>query len=1261
MSGTSNNTPVYTITIGTAGAYNNDSGVDMASTINHALAAAPEGATIDLVFEPGNYALASTILLPSNTNVIGNGATLSILKSSTVSFNGTALMANADAHFVGNTMYENNDDGTQTVIPYNSLSTVSMTTNSNTAIVDSNIAISDLVFNESGNALDTSKYSDVNQDNNVFGTWFTNSRNIVVQDNVYIGGNDANAFVNVVNGVVANNIAVGQLSSYDNWNGPVNLTIENNESWQYSANEHVVGNGSTQINPTPTGDPTNPGTGSNDAIIENLYAGDSPGILGATSILPLEVNQNLVIAYDMTQQGNVDDQLDTPDASSFYIYYIQDSITEDNLVSQAVITSGADRSIMEDINWGPSLSTNGTFIGNLIFGAFTAPMSNASVLDQGVGSNLTDNAILSANALASNAFSANSLSGNIDNSGTISDGSGTSTAFAISAPPNIILTNANSIVLSGTLAPEIIDLTGTSLESVTLTTQFGLLTLESTIANVTTADIGGEAAIIVTGSLAAVDQALASLEYTPNENGDSDSIKIVANNSNGSTATRYIPIIAQDDTPTAPNVITLGSGFLNTIQQLSTLYPNQQLPSMATLTGEILIANGSNNILNMGSTISLAFLGAGSSTVQGGSKQEFIETGTGSALLNLTGAGDITVEGGAGPLRVNAQTSISSAADLIQTGNSDATVTGGAGALSVVGGLGNLTFNGGSGLTYLATLPADGGGLQANLGSGNSTVFALSGNSTITTESGTTNYIQLGLGATSIRSAGNDTLVLGVGSVIIDALPGGTTRILSGGALITYIDDDSSSGNGELSASAAVLAIGGTNGSSISGAAAPAEVRLLASGAIIAASGALSVQGGALNDTVIGGAGLLTFNQGQSSSGAMVLDGSGGALVDFTGGADTFLGGAGAASVTETNASAAYFTLGSGGGSIALSNVSHASIVTSAATSSTVSASEDASDNTMISSFGKDTVTVGGNATVNAYTGSSDAIHTSGAAFVNVYAGSSDTISATGTLDLNLGLGSSVLMSKDSVTLYDGIATISASNLARADVSAQQSRLNFINTSILPQTVSGGAGGSVTVSGGPGGGMYTGGGAGNNLLLGGTGVVTLIGGGSGDYLQANSALGVNVLSSGTGGETLVASSTTVDNDFIVNPNGNDNVVSQGSGVQTFVLRATTGDTATLTGSSAANAYNIFDIETDNGYDGASYILRNFNSNSCVIDLTNANGTGAPDCSVSTIEADPSGSGGSLILLSNQTSILIQNYNPTQLSVSVGNGGLLAIH
>lgn len=1246
-----------TISVGNAGVYNSDGSKDMSAIINSELAAVPKGEHIDLVFAPGLYALASTILLPSNTDVVGNGATLTALNGA--GFNGSSYLSNADAYHINNSLYDSNNDGTVTHIPYNAGSTLTMTTNSSKAIVDSNIIVSGLVFNESGNSLDTNTYSNVDTRGNVFGSWFTNARNICVQNNVYIGGCDGNAFVNVANGVVANNIAIGQMAAYDNWDGPVNITIEDNQAWQYSINDQQVAS-AAQINSTPSGDPTNPGTAFNDGIIENLMSGDTPRLLSAAATWPLPgYGPTLVPTYDVTQQGNIDSLLNTPDAQGYYMDYTQGSVTEDNIISQAVLTSLVTSSIIQDINWGASATSHGDLRGNLIVGEYSSTTGSPFIASQGIGSDVVNNAILAESSFDPHGFSGTSLGGNISNVGTTVLGEALPQTFSILAEPDIIMTGSSTIDLSGGLAPQIVDISGSTFETVSLITQFGSLILPSTTSSYSENTRGGETTLILTGSLDAVDATLSHLVYVPSVSSISDSIEIVASDSKGNSATRYVPIISTAAISGSSEVVTIGSGFLTTLLQSSTVYSELALPTHSTLSGEVLIAEGTNNVLTMGNTVSAAFLGAGQSTVLGGSNQEYISTGSGNDVLNLTGSGRITVAGGPGALLINANSTYSTANDLIQTGNSNATVNGGASEISVIGGLGNLTYNGGSGGTYLATLPQDGGKVEANLGSGNSTVFALSGDVTLSTDVGTRNYIYLGMDSTTLHSSGTDNIELGAGYVTVDARAGAYDVLQGGTGLITYIDETAL--NGTLPG---VLVNGGTT---ITGAFNGVNLLATQSGDIIAAQQDASIEGGNHNDTIFGGLGNLTFSQAGTSVDTLVEDQHGNSSISFSAGSDTFIGGTGIANIVINQATSEDVTVGEGGGTIIALNCGSLNLKTTYGAKSTISLSNSLSNNVLISSHGIDQISGEGAFVLNSYAGSSDTILVNDSATVNTFGGSYDSIVSTGNLLLEVGLNSKInpaavaipAPAAANVDIKGGSATVTAWNLSSTDVNVENASLRFINTSILPQTVTGGAGASITIAGGVGGGFYTGGASGNNELIGGDGVVTLIGGGNGDYLQANSWLGTNLLESGIGMETLCASTATGDNKFIINAGSEAYVESQGSGMQTFMLQAGPKDSVTLTGSAAINSHNIFDLAIGQQPGGTHYYVRNFNRNNSEFDITSFVGNGAVDISAVSIDAAP-GINGAILALTDGTSIMLSNCTPSQLQVIQGANGSIRV-
>ena len=1252
MSESASDLPIYTIEVGTPGAYSNDGSIDISQLVNAEIAAAPQHVEIDLIFNPGNYGVSHTILLPSNTSVVGNDATLSVINNPTLSMNGSAIMANADAYYVGNNLTDTNSDGTTTKIPYVSTSTVTMNTNSSTAIIDSNISINGLVFNETGNALGGTSYANKDKNTNVFGTWFTNARNIDVENNVYIGGNDGNAFVNVVNGVVAGNIGIGQLAAYDNWDGPVNITIEDNSIWQFSVDE-LSPAASIQINSTPTGDASNPGTAANIGIIDNLYAGNSTNYDSAINTWPLPgYSPTLVPTYNVTQQGNILSVLNTPDAGSLYMDDTTGSITEDNILSQFVEPSGKNlwgstitNNSIVNVNYPGAKTSNGIMSGNLVLGDYTAGTSTPIFVDQGSGSDVFNNAVIAQSQLEANAFVAGTLAGNIDNSGTTVLGSGTLVPLEITAPPTVILTSSSTISLSGSLAPAILDSTGAAVDSVTLSTQFGSLSVVPST-GVTYETINGESSIILTGSLALVDAELESLTYTANAAGWSDSIAIVASNSKVATATRYIPIISEIGTSTISNVATIAPGFI-TAAAVESIFGGQSLPSVPTFSGNILIASTGNNLISMGSASSLAFLGAGNTTLQGGSLQEFIETGSGQATLNLTGTGDVTVEGGAGPLQINAANSHASVADFIEAGASNATIIGGAEAMSIAGGLGNVYYRGGSGSTYIASLPQDGGSLFASLGSGNSTVFALSGTSTLSTQQGTENYIVLGSGTVSINSGGNDNIYAGSGSLFLSELSGSYDTIHLGSGIVTYIDDMTAILNASLSdvaqgsgASTGVIAVSGKGIVSVSGADMPVSFRQTATGDIVSVSGSAVIQGTDLNDTILGGTAPLIYSQNGSTGNILLKPGTGGGSMTFTAGADTVLSSTGTCNVTANGATSLALSLGSGGGEITATSVGTSSIATTTNATDSIAVNQVAGDTASITSGGKDSISVTGVASINAMPGSTDSI----------------TV-MNGTLNCSVGSPMQYGVANSTIDVTSGQATVTVFNMSNAKVQLSHSDLDFINKSIMPQTVYGGAGGSVTAFGGAGGGFYAGASGGNNSLIGGTGIVTLIGGGSGDILEASSSLGQNELISGSGAETLLASSSTGANNFVVTGSGQDLITSNGTGIQSFLLQQSTGGTATIVGSAVRAATNVFAFSAENGFSGGKYTIDNFNPVQSLLDFENINANGVTAYTLASIsDYSVNGNYGCTMLLSNNTQINLAGVTSSSLIVNTNTAG-----
>jgi hypothetical protein len=738
--------PIYEIQIGTNGEYSDFATTNMAGIINADIKAAPANCQIVINFEPGEYGLKSSIVLPSNTSVIGNDATLIALPNATSNWS----------------CIENADSGVEYSAGWGKQ--------------DSNISVTGLTF--------------IISDQHDFGTWFVNASDIDVQNNVYIGGVDGNAFTSVINGVVANNIAFGQDNvSYDNWNGPVNVTIENNSSYIFGADEgagpsgwNVLFNASTaQL--YYSGDAIKygvaAGSSDNDAIINNLFSSDWP--TSATVNTDALLSYGFATSTNITQQGNVSSGLGFTDTGLTYSASPMNNTTiEDDefvgLVEDKESSSDIIASLSEDTS-SPLVTQNSNISGNLIFGLLndsaTRPIENEALYPVTI-----NNADILANSISSydinnDSFGTPSINeGNIVNSGTTTEGSGVLNYLGILAPSELFVSANNSAPVNGVSVED----ESSGPITISLIAQFGTIGFLNDPTNVTSATSLGNAGFIITGDLSTINSDLAQLEYTSNKEGRDDSIELTATDSNGSSATRYIPITTISNDSMTSSVTTIVPGEVIPESGTTTIYSGftgSNLPTPPNLSGDTVIAAAGNNLIDMSTADSVVFTGAGKDTILGGDNDGYITTGQGYVDVELAQSGDYTVAGGAGSLLVNAV----GGNNVLEAGASNATFNLGAGLSSVIGGLGALTLNGGSGEVVFCSLPEDGGSSTLNLGSGNSTIFALSGSDIIETKQNTSNIIYTGLGSNMIFSGGNDIIDTGAGSVTIDATAGGNDTV----------------------------------------------------------------------------------------------------------------------------------------------------------------------------------------------------------------------------------------------------------------------------------------------------------------------------------------------------------------------------------------------------------------------------------------------------------------------------------------------------
>jgi len=217
--------------------------------------------------------------------------------------------------------------------------------------------------------------------------------------------------------------------------------------------------------------------------------------------------------------------------------------------------------------------------------------------------------------------------------------------------------------------------------------------------------------------------------------------------------------------------------------------------------------------------------------------------------------------------------------------------------------------------------------------------------------------------------------------------------------------------------------------------------------------------------------------------------------------------------------------------------------------------------------------------------------------------------------------------------------------------------LDFINNSTTSATVSGdvpgASGGNVTAFGGAGGGDYIGGNAGNNSLVGGSGIVNLVAAGTNNLLSVSGFGGSyatqNILDAGAGGATLVAASSTGYNEFY-GAGGTDSIISFGSGAQTYYVGSIGAET--ITGSTQGNAINTYFFNQDASGAGSD-VITNFRLGTDSIEI-NGNGT-LSGVDISSFASLGGGHSGTIIFLSDQTTIQLYGVNTSSLSTSIIGG------
>jgi len=790
MSATNQNAdPVFTIEVGTPGTFTNDQSINIAAQLNAEIAKAPSGDQIVIDFNPGTYGASSSIKLPSNTTVEGNGATIEYLQNSSNKNAMFGLMTNEDSTFYNGTLTVNNEGEPPTIINYGTTAQ-SMSGDSANAIVDKNISVSGLTFETTSQA--------------VFGTWFINSTNIDVQNNTYIGGQDGNAFVNVTDGVVADNNAVGQINaSYDDWNGPNGIVIEGNSSFLSQKSAGSDGRWNILMNSTPSGDTNNPGNALNDGIISNNVA----GVASSSAAIYAAALPSYGSTYEsaITEQGNIDTNLNVVNAGGYVSAGPMTGLTiEDNLFTGAVTQPSDEMTPIEVTSDGtlyPSSDTN--IDGNLIFGAYSSNES-AMIINQGSNPNSYDNAVLGANSSLTSSVETDaqegtaSSAGNLSGNGGEANGATTALDLLIVAPPTLWVPIDTATSLDGL---DVLSQTTGAL-SITLSSDFGTIASAASLANATFVTSGGAIDLIINDAPSALQNDLSELSYTGNSAGWDDAIEVYAQGLTGSSAIRYISVLTENESSQVSNLVTITPGEFGPSGSVSLPSP-VGASAPITLSADTVMASSGSNHIQMGTLFSMAMLGSGDTTLEGGSGPEYITSGSGNSVFNFDQDGAVTVVGGTGGFYATAV----NGSNLIESGSANATVAASGGVNSIIGGLGNLDVLAGNGTVDVTTLPQSGGSLDVSVDIGTATINALSNYDLIGQWGGTMNVVAGGFGgivqtyntsdSADITVSGSNTEVLvGGGDDTVTAVPGNSGLNMffdHSGATLDFINNSTSS------------------------------------------------------------------------------------------------------------------------------------------------------------------------------------------------------------------------------------------------------------------------------------------------------------------------------------------------------------------------------------------------------------------------------------------------------------------------------------
>jgi hypothetical protein len=715
---------------------------DDTTLINNALNAVPVGETIELEFGAGTFAIDGTIMLRSNTNVLGSNST---------------IYSAASLQTAGNQSQFKNQDFT-----------------GSGAKVDSNISVRGLTFVYPQPLWDIA-------------IWFQNVNNVEISGNTFLAANNGDiAILNASNSVISGNVADGNINgAFNGWNGLSNIAVDNNSDYQSGS---AAGSGGYWFNGTYNQGGVYGGSQYNTYAINNTNAGVLPGGAGFGF-------GSLGYGYTTTVNTNLQGDLfavnGTPSTFGFLnIGPGSDNTMQGNIVSQHVAGNPEETTAFSSngLGAGTLAAVGNSIIGNEVFGS---TRSFSQFQNMGDASTTSNDAIIGGQSSSEYI----PLVGTEDPGAVapIVTGVGGSIGFStISNGPiawGISIGGADYLqapIASATALQDVLLSDSQSLgnESLTLSISdiFGTLSADGQMGQT----------IVLAGSILQINAEISDLNFTSNAGGWNDDIHFVAFDQGGNQAVWDVAVAVSIAKGTGGQGIGTFSSANSTNPPLDIIVPLTNDPTAPPpLGGDTLVVQGSGHEITMGGVVTMVLTGDGSNTIIGGNSLGYIQTNTGNEKIDLTQGGDVTVSGGIGGINVDA----SSGNDLIQSASGPIQAILGAGTDTVLAGIGGATVTGGTGLAIVTTLPQYGGALDVSLGVGGGIVYALSGLASIVTSVRAEDTVYAGQGGVDLFSGGNDAIYAGSGQMTVhggatgsDTIVGGSGSLyLQAGAAITYV------------------------------------------------------------------------------------------------------------------------------------------------------------------------------------------------------------------------------------------------------------------------------------------------------------------------------------------------------------------------------------------------------------------------------------------------------------------------------------------